>query len=167
MAFLTTLIIYLRQVLLEEKETAERKVKEVSELVESQAANFDRTRQGKLQNLFQHLPVHFQPCKNTDYLLIFIDKSYTFVAMMDRLHELQEGMNTKQEVINKLMRAQERDEEASRSSSAPCQEEVAALEQECRDLRGQLRTLLLASPGIHLQPHVYIHTYIHTYKSAY
>ena len=36
--------------LLEEKEMAERKVKEVSELVESQAADFDRTRQGTLQS---------------------------------------------------------------------------------------------------------------------
>ena len=34
--------------LLEEKRLAECKVKEVSELVDSQAADFDRTRQGKL-----------------------------------------------------------------------------------------------------------------------
>ena len=69
--------------------------------------------------------------------------------MKDRLNELEEGMNTKQEVISKLMRAQERDGEVDRSSAAS-QKEIATLEQECRDLRGQLRTLLLASPGIHI-----------------
>ena len=67
--------------------------------------------------------------------------------MSDRLLELEEGMKTKQEVINKLMKAQEKDNAAMGSSSAAPEEELVALEQECRTLRGQLRTLLLASPG--------------------
>ena len=69
-------------------------------------------------------------------------------AMSDRLLELEEGMKTKQEVINKLMRAQEKDKATMGSSSAAApEEELVTLEQECRTLRGQLRTLLLASPG--------------------
>ena len=39
-------IWYSIQMLLEEKQMAERKVKEVSKLVDDQAADFDRTRSG-------------------------------------------------------------------------------------------------------------------------
>ena len=132
--------------LLEEKEMAERKVKEVSELVQSQAADFDRTRQGTFQsNALEFI----YACKSMYHTLICIYNHSVYVAMKDRLNELEEGMNTKQEVISKLMRAQERDGEVDGSSTAS-QEEIAMLEQECRELRGQLRTLLLASPGIHI-----------------
>ena len=76
--------------------------------------------------------------------------------MMDRLNELEDGMKTKQEVINKLMRAQEREEEAIRSSSVASREQITTLEQECRELRGQLRTLLLASPGMIPPSYIYV-----------